>query len=33
MLNIICGSMPLERGRILMNGRDITHLPEYKRQR
>lgn len=33
MLNIICGSIPLDRGRILMNGRDITHLPEYKRQR
>ncbi|MDO5350310.1 MAG: ATP-binding cassette domain-containing protein [Lachnospiraceae bacterium] len=33
MLNLICGSIPLDGGRILMNGRDITGLPEYKRQR
>lgn len=33
MLNLICGSIPLDGGRILMNGRDITGFPEYKRQR
>lgn len=33
LLNIICGSIPLDSGRILMGGRDITHMPEYKRQR
>ncbi len=33
MLNLICGSIPLDSGRIVMNGRDITALPEYKRQR
>ncbi len=33
MLNLICGSIPVDKGRILMNGRDITHLPEFKRQR
>ena len=33
MLNIICGSIPVDSGRILMNGRDITRLPEYRRHR
>ncbi|MDO5417658.1 MAG: ATP-binding cassette domain-containing protein [Lachnospiraceae bacterium] len=33
MLNIICGSIPLDSGKIIMNGRDITHLPEHRRQR
>ena len=33
MLNIICGSIPLDEGRILMNGKDITKLPEHKRLR
>lgn len=31
MLNIICGSIPLDSGAILMKGKDITRLPEYKR--
>lgn len=31
MLNIICGSIPLEAGRILINGKDITREKEYKR--
>ncbi|NLK73720.1 MAG: ATP-binding cassette domain-containing protein [Clostridiales bacterium] len=31
MLNLICGSIPLDRGRILMNDEDITHRQEYKR--
>lgn len=33
MLNIICGSIPLDDGMIKINGKDITHMPEYKRQR
>lgn len=33
MLNIICGSIPVDSGRILINEKDITHMPEYKRQR
>lgn len=31
MLNIICGSIPVEGGRVLIDGKDITNLPEYKR--
>lgn len=33
MLNIICGSIPLDSGMIRINGENITHMPEYKRQR
>lgn len=33
MLNIICGSIPLDSGRIIIGGKDITTMPEYKRQR
>ncbi len=33
LLNIICGSIPLDAGRILINGKDITRMPEYRRQR
>ena len=33
MLNIICGSIPLDRGRILVGGQDITRMPEHRRQR
>lgn len=33
MLNIICGSIDLEQGQILMNGKDITREKEYKRMR
>lgn len=33
MLNIICGSIPLDEGNILINDQDITNMPEYKRQR
>lgn len=32
MLNLICGSIPLDDGQILIQGRDITHMPEFKRQ-
>lgn len=33
MLNIICGSIPIEDGQILMNGRDITKDKEFRRNR
>lgn len=33
MLNIICGSIPLDAGSILINGENITKMPEFKRQR
>lgn len=33
MLNIICGSIPVEAGRIYMNGADITREKEYRRNR
>ena len=33
LLNIICGSIPLDDGRIIIGGEDITKMPEYKRQR
>lgn len=32
MLNIICGSIPLDAGTISINGQDITQMPEFKRQ-
>ena len=31
MLNIICGSIPVENGKILLDGKDITNEKEYKR--
>lgn len=33
MLNILCGSIPIEAGQILMNGEDISKMKEYKRNR
>lgn len=33
MLNIICGSIPIDQGTIEIGGVDITNMPEYKRQR
>ncbi len=33
LLNLICGSIPLDSGAILINGTDITSMPEYRRQR
>lgn len=33
MLNLICGSIPLDDGQISIGGKDITKMPEYKRQR
>lgn len=31
MLNIICGSIPVEGGQVLIDGRDITHSPDHRR--
>ena len=31
MLNIICGSIPLDSGKILINDKDITNIAEHKR--
>lgn len=33
MLNLICGSIPLDDGQILINGQNINHMPEFKRNR
>ena len=33
LLNIICGSIPIEEGQILINGKDITKEKEYRRNR
>lgn len=31
MLNIVCGSIPVEGGRIFMDGKDITKMREFRR--
>ena len=31
MLNIICGSILIDEGAVLINGTNITNMPEYKR--
>lgn len=33
MLNIICGSIPIDSGKIIIGDEDITYMPEYSRQR
>ncbi|MDF2487111.1 MAG: transporter ATP-binding protein, partial [Herbinix sp.] len=33
MLNIICGSIPMDQGRIIINDSNITTMAEFKRQR
>lgn len=33
LLNMICGSTSIQTGKILLNKNDITHQPEYRRQR
>ena len=33
MLNIICGSIPIDSGNINISGEDITSMPEFRRQR
>ena len=32
LLNIICGSIPVDQGSILIDGKEISRLKEYKRQ-
>lgn len=32
MLNIICGSIPVDEGKIIINGTDISNMPEFRRQ-
>lgn len=31
LLNIICGSLPVDSGRVLLRGKDITKMKDYKR--
>jgi len=31
LLNLLCGTLPVDDGTIMMNGRDITRMPEYRR--
>ena len=31
MLNAIAGTFPVDSGVIMIDGKDVTHLPEYKR--
>ena len=33
MLNIICGSIPVDSGQISIGGKDITRMPEHRRLR
>ena len=33
MLNIICGSIPIEQGSILLDGKDITYQKEHVRSK
>ena len=31
MLNLLCGSLPVDSGKIIVDGNDITHLEEFRR--
>ena len=33
MLNLICGSIPLDEGQVLIDGRDVTRIREFRRYR
>ena len=33
LLNILCGSIPVEQGKILMDNADITKVKEFRRYR
>ena len=33
MLNIICGSIPLDEGQVIIDGKDVTRVKEHKRYR
>lgn len=31
LMNVICGTYPVDEGKIILGGHDVTRLPEYKR--
>lgn len=31
LMNVICGTYPVDEGKILLGGHDVTRLPEYRR--
>lgn len=33
LLNIICGTIPIDEGQVLVGGENITHMPEHRRHR
>lgn len=33
LLNIICGSIPIDEGQVLIGGENITNMPEHRRHR
>ena len=33
LLNIICGSIPIDEGKVIIGGQDVTHMPEHRRHR
>ena len=33
LLNIICGTIPIDEGQVLVGGETITHMPEHRRHR
>lgn len=33
LLNVIAGTYPLDSGKVILGGEDITHVPEYRRAR
>lgn len=33
MLNLICGSIPVDEGQVLVNGKDVTRMKEHRRYR
>lgn len=33
LLNIICGTIPIDEGQVFVGGENITHMPEHKRHR
>ena len=33
LLNIICGTIPVDGGEVLLDGQSITKMPEYRRYR
>ena len=31
LMNVVCGTYPVDSGKVLLGGRDVTRLPEYRR--